>query len=57
MTAPIFQLFNTFHLTGRLSTHNIDGASARTKLKNYYLVVRTKTKLGDVVGCTAAKLA
>jgi hypothetical protein len=55
--APRFQLFNIFHVNDRLTTHNIDGTGAKLPLQTLYVVVRSETYTGDVIGCTAAKLA
>ena len=57
LQAPRLQLFNTFNVNTLVTTHNIDGAGGRLKLKNFYVVARDGTRGGDVIGCTAAKLA
>ena len=57
MQAPRLQLFNTFNVNGDLISHNIDGANAKMKLKNFYVVVRADSRGGDVIGCTESKLA
>ena len=57
MKAPSFQLFNSFNIRDRLTTHNIDGASSKIKLSTMYVVVRKTSDTGDVIGCSAAALA
>lgn len=56
-TAPNFQLFNKFRVSGSLTTHNIDGAGTKIKLNTMRVVVRDTSITGNVIGCTAALLA
>lgn len=42
---------------GTLDTHNIDGAGAKLKLTDYFLMVRDTSATGSIIGCTSAKLA
>ena len=57
MKAPRIQLFNSFAIRDRLTTHNIDGASSKIKLNTLQVVVRKTSKTGDVIGCTSGKIA
>jgi len=56
-TAPSFQLLGAFNVRGSVTTHNIDGAGSKKKVTDNYVVVRKTSSTGDVIGCTAAKLA
>ena len=57
LQAPRLQLFNSFNVNSVVTTHNIDGADGKLKLKNFYVVARSGSRGGEVIGCTAAKLA
>merc|ERR1711893_166919 len=51
-------LFNTVKVYGQNDDFNIDGAGGKTLLSTKRLIVRKSTDMaGDIIGCTAAKLA
>lgn len=58
VTSPAFSLFGLPATAyGTISTHNIDGAGARTALGGLSVIVRETSATGNVIGCSSANLA